>query len=126
MCSEILSGSQSLRRLVPLVLIFVGCSHLAYVGDDPRTYVNSEAPSSIVVNTVSGERVSVSEPVIEGDSLIGRTGMRSDSNRVSVSLADIQGVYVNAIDGSRTALAVASSIAALYLIYLFGLGSADT
>jgi hypothetical protein len=109
-----------------LVLIFVGCSHLAYVGDDPRTYVNSEAPSSIVVNTVSGERVSVSEPVIEGDSLIGRTGMRSDSNRVSVSLADIQGVYVNAIDGSRTALAVASSIAALYLIYLFGLGSADT
>ena len=52
--------------------------------------------------------------------------MRSDSNRVSVSLADIQGVYVSTIDGSRTALAVVSSIATLYLIYLFGLGSADT
>ena len=103
--------------------VLIGCAHLDYVAADPATYVASHRPQSLVVSTKAGPRLGIAQPRIVGDSLVGSSGTRPESERIAVGLSEVTGIYVRRIDGSRTALAVASGLAGLYLVSLFGTGT---
>lgn len=110
------------RHRAPAVLMLLlhvsACKTMQPVREPPATFLATEAPTRIEVRTVRGEEITLMEPRIEGDLIVGE--IREERNRRSgvqwrSPVSDVTEVRVLRTDAALTLLVVVFVVPAVWL-----------
>jgi hypothetical protein len=115
-----MSKSGPKRRLGTLLLLvhLSGCKTMQPVREPPATFLTTEAPTRIQVRTVRGEEITLMDPRIEGDLIVGE--IRDQRNRRSgvewrAPVSDVTEVRVPQNDAALTLFVVVLVVPAVWL-----------
>ena len=113
-------------RLATLLLAscVVGCSSYHTIADPATALSPSRTPAhSVRVTRRDGQRFTLEDPVVDGDSLRGRN---LNGRAMTLALADVAAVEVSKTNVVATAAVAAGSVAMLYgvlFLVTFDMGS---
>jgi len=122
-----LRSSPHLMRLTALVLVsslLDACTSWHVQPLDPAHFSEAHAPKTAHVTLTSGAELTIHQPVVAGDSLIGTgekyatSGGWVPGQRVAIPLTDIRQVTVSQFEGGKTVALVAGALTALIIAWL--------
>lgn len=113
----------TIRRLIAVGLLplAVGCARVREVFE-PAQFINDKRPQVVYVMQLSRATVTIVDPRVSGDSVIGKAF--NDGSPLAVPFSDVHSVSAVRVDGVRTVLLAAGlSGAAALMLYAVAGGS---
>jgi hypothetical protein len=100
-----------------LVLAAAGCSRWGVTSVAPRAAVQDSRPRAVRVTTFQGSTVTLAEPTVRGDSLVGL--LQHNGNRTrAVSLGDVASLETRRVDVPGTIALITFGAAAAFGLVL--------
>lgn len=87
----------------------------------PEAFIQREHPKVVRVTRIDGTRVTLTNPILAGDSLTGLSRPSDyirDTTRVTIALSDVQSVAVEKFSAGKALIVAGAVVGALLIIWV--------